>query len=119
MITSSLIYAVKGRVVQNLDPLKVIMFGPLVKSPKETSEEIEMLVIVDNLHALAPVRPLSRINIALELFRYRSFGLRLLVMTEKEIQSLRQENEGEWDPILEIMEEGKVLYDRAREKSYH
>lgn len=118
MITSSLIHAVKGRVVQNLDPLKVIMFGALARNPREGCEEIEMLVIVDNLHALAPVRPLSRINIALELFRYRSFGLRLLVLTEKEIQCLRRENEGEWNPILEIMEEGKVLYDRAREKSY-
>jgi len=118
VITSSLIHAVKGRIIQNLDPLKVIMFGPLSKNSVEGSEEIEMLVIIDDLHALAPVRPLSRINIALELFRYRSFGLQLLVLTEKEIRALYQENNGEWNPILEIIEEGKLLYERAREKSY-
>jgi hypothetical protein len=119
VITSSLIHAVKGRLVQNLDPLTVILFGNLAKNPREACEEIEMLIVVDDFHALSPVRPLSRINIVLEFFRHRSFGMGVLVVTEREIQSLRQKNEGEWNLILEIMEEGKVLYDRAREVSYN
>ncbi|MCC6147021.1 MAG: hypothetical protein IT308_05585 [Anaerolineaceae bacterium] len=119
MITSSLIHAIKGRLVQNLDPLSVILFGGLAKNPREACEKIEMLVVVNDSHVLSPVRPMNRISIVLELFRHRSFGMDVLVMTEREIQSLRQKNEGEWNLILEIMEEGKVLYDRAREVPHY
>lgn len=38
-----------------------------------------------------------------------------MVLTDAEITKLRNENEGEWDLVLEILDEGKPLYDRAKE----
>jgi hypothetical protein len=114
MITSSLVHAVKERIIHNLEPSKVIWFGPLAQNNLDGGDEIEMLVVVDEDHPLAPVRPLKRNTIALELFRYRSFGLNLMVVTENEIQKICRESEGEWNFILEIMKEGRVIYDRTR-----
>ncbi len=48
----------------------------------------------------------------LDLFRYRSFGLDVIVLTRSEVQILIDTNEGEWDLVLEIVRQGKVLYER-------
>lgn len=113
MITSSLVHAVKGRIIERLDPEAVILFGSLAKNFQRASDDIELLIVVNDMHPLAAVRLLSRITIALELFRYRSFGLNLLILTENELQQLRKNNEGEWDFVLEVLEEGKVFYERS------
>jgi hypothetical protein len=49
----------------------------------------------------------------LDLFRYRSFGLDVIVLTQGEVQHLKDTNEGEWDLILEILEHGEVLYEQC------
>lgn len=118
LITSSLVHAVKERIIQNINPLRVVWFGPLAKSQPDGSDEIQMLVIVGNEHPLAPVRPFNRIMIAMELFRNRSFGLNLLVMTEEEINDIYRKNEGECNFIIEVMKEGKVIYDSARDTTH-
>ncbi len=48
----------------------------------------------------------------LRLFRYKGFGLDAIVVTNKEVQKLIDENEGEWDLILEILNEGQTRYDQ-------
>lgn len=53
----------------------------------------------------------------LKLFHYRSFGLDAMVLTESEIEKIQHENEGEWDLVLEILEEGKTLYDRTQKEN--
>jgi hypothetical protein len=50
----------------------------------------------------------------INLFRYRSFGLDVFIPTKSEIQALQDTNEGEWDLVLEILGQGKVLYERRR-----
>jgi len=54
----------------------------------------------------------ERAGKVLDLFRYRSFGLDVIVLTRTEVQDLLNTNEGEWDLVLEILDQGKSLYER-------
>jgi len=48
------------------------------------------------------------------LFRYRSFGLDAIILTEAEVRKIQNENEGEWDLVLEVLEEEKILSARTQ-----
>jgi predicted nucleotidyltransferase len=111
-VTPALIAAVTARIVSFLDPRLVILFGSQAQGKMGSGSDIDLLICIDDHHPLARVRRSERAGKVLDLFRYRSFGLDVFVLKQSEVQELRDTNEGEWDLVLEILEQGKVLYER-------
>ncbi len=114
-VTPSLIAAVTDRIVQYLQPAKVILFGSQISNKATRGSDIDLLVVLDNTHPFAPLKRRDRFGKLLELFPYRSFGLDAIVLTNLEVRTLRDANEGEWDLVLEILTEGKTLYEYTQE----
>jgi len=112
-VTPDLIASVKDRIVQNLHPEKVVLFGSYANGTATDGSDIDLLVVLDDKHPLASHNYCARLDELLELFRYRLFGLDALILTHAEIQQRQDENEEEWDLVLEILEEGKILYERV------
>jgi|GEM_PF-863705 predicted nucleotidyltransferase len=111
-ITPKLIASITRRIVHHLQPDKLVLFGSRAKGEATMGSDIDLLVVVSDDHTLAPLPRRGRFGKLLELFRYRSFGLDAIIVTESEVQALREQNEGEWDMVLDILEKGKTLYDR-------
>jgi len=109
-VTPALITAVVEQIVQYWQPAQVILFGSQVNQKATSESDLDLLVVLDDFHPLAQLTPRARFGKLLELFPYRSFGLDAIVLTNSEIQKLQKTNEGEWDLVLEILAEGKVLY---------
>jgi predicted nucleotidyltransferase len=112
-VTPSLIDAVTSRIVHHLYPNQIFLFGSQARGNATKESDIDLLVILEDRHQLALLPHRQRAGKVLDLFRYRSFGLDALVLTEAEIQQLQNTNEDEWDLILEILKTGKPLYERA------
>ncbi|MCE7985656.1 MAG: nucleotidyltransferase domain-containing protein [Caldilinea sp. CFX5] len=112
-VTPALIHAVTDRIVQHLQPDQVLLFGSQADGRATKESDIDLLVVVDNQHQLATLQHRNRARTVLDLFRYRSFSLDAIVLTEAEIQQLRADNEDEWNLVLEILATGKPLYERA------
>lgn len=108
--TPALITAITERIVSHLNPRQVILFGSQARGNSVEDSDIDLLVCLDNDHPLAQLRGVERAGEVLDLFRYRSFGLDVIVLTQDEVQELEDSNEGEWDLILEILMQGKYLY---------
>ena len=117
-ITPALIQAVTERIVERLEPSRVILFGSQADGCATEDSDLDLLVILNNQHPLAPLQHRFRMLDVHRLFRHRLFGLDTMVLTEGEVNNLRAVNEGEWDLILEILDTGKLLYDRRRKIAY-
>ena len=113
-ITPALISAITDRIVQHFQPARIILFGSQASKKFIQESDIDLLVVLDDTHIFAPLERRDRVGKLLDLFRFRSFGLDAIVLTNAEIQTLQETNEGEWDLILEILTEGKTLYDRVQ-----
>lgn len=116
-ITPALINAVTDRIVRCLHPDQVYLFGSQANGLANQDSDMDLLVILDNQHPLAPIQHRNRARKVLELFRYRSFGMDAIVLTEAEIGQLQSTNEDEWNLILEILATGKPLYERAKARA--
>ncbi|PKO20800.1 MAG: hypothetical protein CVU38_18195 [Chloroflexi bacterium HGW-Chloroflexi-1] len=112
-VTPALIAAIKDRIVRHLHPQKVVLFGSQASGKATPGSDVDLLIVLDDHHALAPLKRRDRFGKLLELFPYRSFGLDAFILIETKIQELQDRNEGEWDLVLEILKKGKVLYDGA------
>ena len=113
-ITPALINAVTDRIVRYLHPDQVYLFGSQANELANQDSDIDLLVILDNQHPLAPIQHRNRARRVLDLFRYRSFGMDVMILTEAEIEHLQSTNEDEWDLVLEILATGKPLYERPK-----
>ncbi|NUO79964.1 nucleotidyltransferase domain-containing protein [candidate division KSB1 bacterium] len=116
-VTPALIAAIRDRIVEHLQPEKIILFGSRAKDTASSDSDVDLLLILSDKHPYALLRRLDRFGAVLKLFHYRSFGLDAMVLTESEIEKIQHENEGEWDLVLEILEEGKTLYDRTQKEN--
>lgn len=114
-VTPALIAAIRDRIVDHLQPEKIILFGSRANRTATPESDIDLLVILADGHPLARVRRRDRFGAIQDLFRHRLFGIDAMVLTTAEVQKIMDENEGEWDLILEILDEGIILYDRAQE----
>ena len=112
-VTPTLIAAIRDRIVERLQPEKIVLFGSRARGSASSASDIDLLLILNDKHPYAALKRWDRFGAVLKLFHYRSFGLDVMVLTEAEIKKLHDENEGEWDLVLEILEEGKTIYDRA------
>jgi predicted nucleotidyltransferase len=90
----------------------VILFGSQASRQAGKGSDIDLLICLNDHHPLAKARRGERAGAVLDLFRYRSFGLDVIVLSQDEIRGLQEANEGEWDLVLEILAQGKVLYER-------
>lgn len=113
-ITPALIAAIRERIVQHLRPEKIILFGSHASGKATKGSDIDLLIVLDDKHPLAPLKRRDRFGELLELFRYRSFGLDAIILIEAEVRTIQNENEGEWDLVLEVLEKGKILYARPQ-----
>jgi predicted nucleotidyltransferase len=113
-VTAALIAAVTQQLVEAVKPERLILFGSQARRQTSRGSDIDLLVCLADAHPLAGLRRSERTAAILNLFRYRSFGLDVLVLTQREIKELQDSNEGEWDLVLEILEQGKLLYERNK-----
>jgi predicted nucleotidyltransferase len=114
-LSDHVIKKVCDRIVTNFHPQKIILFGSQSKGTATSNSDLDLLVIIDNENILAPLKRRDRYAQILRLFRHKGFGLDIIVLTNEEIEKVIAENEGEWDLILEIITEGKKLYERKTE----
>jgi predicted nucleotidyltransferase len=112
-ISPLLISAVTERIVRQLQPQQVLLFGSQANGNAKEGSDLDLLVVLNNQHALATLKRRERFGKLLELFRYRSFALDAMLLTEAEIQLLQEANEGEWDMVLEILAKGVMLYEES------
>ncbi len=103
-VTPMLIRAITRRIVEALDPEKIILFGSYAYGEPTIDSDIDLLIIMES-----ELRPVERAQAVSNLFLRRYFGLDILVRTPQELAerlALR-------DPFfIEITEKGRVLYDR-------
>ncbi|MEK7727629.1 MAG: nucleotidyltransferase domain-containing protein [candidate division KSB1 bacterium] len=109
-MNAAVIRAVCERLVQYIRPNRIILFGSRANGTARKDSDIDLLIVVDSANPLAALKTHDRYGQILNLFPHRGFGLDAFVFTDKEIEKLANENEGEWDLILEILQEGKILY---------
>ncbi len=114
-VSDAVIQAVCERIVNKIHPQKVILFGSHQKGSAARDSDLDLFVIIDDDHRLAQLKRRDRYSQILRLFRYKGFGLDVIVLTDREVKKMMAENEGEWDFILEILKEGKALYERTTE----
>jgi len=111
-VTSKVIRAVCDRIVEKVRPQKIVLFGSHAKGVAAKDSDLDLLVIIDVANPLAPLKRRDRYGEILRLFRHRGFGLDVIVMTNKELEKIIDENEGEWNLILEILDEGRTLHEQ-------
>jgi len=111
-VSEYVIKTICNRIVKTYHPQKIILFGSQGKGTARSNSDIDLLVIIDDENTLASLRRRDRYAQILRLFRHKGFGLDVIVLTDREVKKIIAENEGEWDLILEIIEEGKSLYER-------
>lgn len=109
-VTPRLITAIVDRIVQYLHPKTVILFGSQANGKATKGSDIDLLIIIEDTHPFALLKRRVRFGKLLALFPYRSFGLDAIIITKAEVQALQKTNAGEWDLVLEILNEGKILY---------
>ena len=110
-VTPALITAITERIVATIKPRQIVLFGSQVTKENHNQSDIDLLICLDDHHPLAFKRRHERTAVILDLFRYRSFGLDIIVLTQGEVQGLIDANEGEWDLVIEILKKGKLLYE--------
>ncbi len=111
-VTPKVIRAVCDRIVEKVRPEKIVLFGSHAKGVATKDSDLDLLVIIDTANSLAPLKRRDRYGEILRLFRHRGFGLDVIVITNKELEKIIDENEGEWNLILEILDEGKTLHEQ-------
>ena len=112
-VTPALVDAVTERVVRAVKPRRIILFGSQARGGEKSDSDIDLFIQIEDHHPLASSKRRDRSGYVLRLFPYRSFGLDVIVMTQSEVEALLDANEGEWDLVIEILTEGKILYERV------
>lgn len=111
-VTSEVIHIVCKRLINNINPTKIVLFGSQVKSNPKKDSDIDLLIIIDSKNPVAKLKRRDRFSQIVRLFPHKGFGMDVIVLTENEVQRIVDENEGEWDLILEILKEGKTIYEQ-------
>jgi predicted nucleotidyltransferase len=104
-VTEEALQAIVHRLVTELHPHKIMLFGSYSYGTPTVDSDVDLLVIMDT--TASPVDRYLRVS---RLLRPRPFPLDLLVKTPKEIaQALARDDAF----VQEIMTRGRVLYERT------
>ena len=100
----SLINTILKRLVENLDVVKIILFGSYVSGKPTKDSDLDLLIIVNTKE-----RGIKRYAMVSELLEPRRIPMDIIVKTPDEIK----ERTKMFDPFMRsIFETGKVLYEK-------
>ena len=102
---------IKDKIVKSIRPEKIILFGSYSNGRNSKDSDIDLLIVIADSHPMASARRDDRELTVSRLFYPRFFAMDSLVYTDREIQALTASNEGEWDLVLQILENGKIVYE--------
>lgn len=106
-ITPLLIEEIRDRIVEYLDPDKIILFGSTASGDMEESHDIDIYIIKQGVQDARKIE--REID---ELFAGRFFALDIIVRTPEQVeQSL---NSGNSFLLQEIIIKGRILYDKKQ-----
>jgi predicted nucleotidyltransferase len=92
------------RIVQAFNPQRIIIFGSHAYGQPTPDSDVDLLIVMESNE-----RPAARASRVSKLLRPRPFPMDIMVRTPEEIQ--QRLKIGDYF-IREIMERGKVLYER-------
>jgi predicted nucleotidyltransferase len=95
---------VAKQLVEAFDPQRIILFGSHACGQASPDSDVDLLIVMES-----DERPAARATRVSRLLRPRPFPMDLLVRTPREIKR-RLEMEDQF--IREILENGRVLYER-------
>lgn len=103
-VTPRKIRAVVDKIVQGFDPEKVILFGSHAYGKPTVDSDVDVLVVMES-----DERPAARASRIISALTGKTFPMDIIVRTPKELE--QRLNVGDFF-FKEIVERGKVLYDR-------
>ena len=107
-ITPKVIRAAVERIVQAFNPEKIILFGSHAREEATERSDLDILVVMDSNESRA-----KRSGQVRRLVRPRDFDLDIVVYTPEEFQEAVEHEDYWFNPFIkDILEEGKVLYDK-------
>lgn len=109
-VTKEILGKIVERIVSTLSPEKLILFGSYAYGKPNPDSDVDLLIIQQTNQ-----RPAQRSVAVSKLIRPRPFPVDILVKTPQEIQQALQN--GNYF-IQEILDRGKVLYERPDKGSY-
>lgn len=104
-INKSLINTILKRLVENLDIVKIIIFGSYVSGKPTKDSDLDLLIIVNTKE-----KGIKRYAMVSELLEPRKIPMDIIVKTPDEIKNRTKM----FDPfIMNILKTGKVLYEKT------
>src|SRR3990172_2126207 len=103
-VTPKLLREITEQIVSAVNPEKVILFGSYAYGNPTVDSDIDLLVVMKSHQ-----RPVERAQAISDLFPRRYFGMDILVRTPRELNERLAIGDFFFQ---EIMEKGKVLYER-------
>jgi len=95
---------VKNRIVQDLNPERIILFGSYAYGTPSTDSDVDLLIIMKSSEL--PSRRVARVS---RLLRPRPFPMDILVKTPEEIAHRLKIGD---TFIQDILSGGRILYDK-------
>ena len=96
---------IKERLVQELHPQRIVLFGSRARGDAGPESDVDLLIVVDSKDSFG-----ERGRLVSSLFRPRDWTLDAFVLTPEEVAADRGRN----GTFVEMVErEGKVIYERS------
>lgn len=103
-VKSSLINAVIKRLVDNLDVVKIILFGSYASGRPDKDSDLDIFIVVNTKE-----KGLKRYAMVSELLEPRKMPIDIIVKTPEEVRKRTKM----FDPFIRnILKDGKVLYEK-------
>ena len=103
-VRKSLINTILKRLIENLDVVKVILFGSYVYGKPSKDSDLDLLIIVNTKE-----RGIKRYAMVSELLEPRKIPMDIIVKTPEELKHRTKM----FDPFIRnILKTGKVLYEK-------
>jgi len=103
-VKKTLLNAILKRLVENLDVVKIILFGSYASGRPTKDSDLDLLVIVNTKE-----KGIKRYAMVSELLEPRKIPIDLIVRTPQEIRKRSKH----FDPFIrDILKTGKVLYEK-------
>jgi len=103
-LRKSLINAILKRLLENLDVVKVVLFGSYVSGKPTKDSDLDLLIIVNTKE-----KGIKRYAMVSELLEPRKIPMDIIVKTPEELKDRTRM----FDPfIMNILKTGKVLYEK-------